>query len=1172
MEQLVHLRLKSMYKAFKSGDVENIMASVGSKDESISSSGRLGDPSASAADEAAARLLEELAEEELKKDFAEKKKGGKKKKKKGKVPRGGKEGDLPETSFAEPCPHGHKNEAQLGDLIPFAGNTSGLASVSSELETSENAKPTATDVANKPQAGWNIMVPRAKVSGTGGAGRKKIQPGTVNNASNLNFKLKSSDLTDYCKAVLGGLSTTEAEVRRRFHGHMDEDVMDLLVTAHNSGGGPQTQHDLARTVSACAEMAGLALPNSSVVSTPTASNSNASGVSGAVQVVTIASGRSSRKGKVPRSRRDSDLSAEPESLKEENLATGSISFMDDPLEAKLKDAVANKSLTEIQEVLDDARGVPGLATLRKSAKKHMKKISELLKAENISNAPHFRNLVGDEGSPSSANSGTSQPLKKSIESRIIPSCATSQLAQSVVLNSAGSSSGQASARVPTSSTVHRIEPGMVIDLAPGIVGWVIGRGGVRIKDIQQRSGCKMWVDQDVADEEPRKLYITGSREAMDEASSLVHGLIDTAPVTVNNANADEDVSSQIIDCPPHLVGLLIGRKGWTIKNIQMQSGAQVSINQSVREGAPRKIIVSGTVSAVDAAAEMVRDVLAYPNAIDPDKSGEEGSDNVKVTMNDSITSADTTVQISSEIAKVHIPTNTYIASNVNSGTPGNPANPWLQQAKAAVDSWTPATQQSSAPAWQASGGWAANPVISQAKGKGALMNPATCSGQNLLTSACSPAETNTNILNQALQPTPSKPPGTPSSTPATGHHISSSSIPASQEIGMSAVPGMAPVHRARSDANLEHSHFMQLLASHGQSPSQTHQRQLGGPVGPVGSHAAASFAGNFSQHPLERHKSTSISTPSLGHLSPLGELLDPSPSWVPLGQRSSTNASWQPFGAGSAIHASGNSNDMTNKYSNLEVFGASNLGLGGDITSRLGAFPLWEQETLGNLHSNVPMLSEQASLLAQGHARSAADSFVSFAGSNFLNDSGMDMTGLSRMLYGTGPEFDGQQQVLGQPHQMFAQPEQNQDKPLSTETIKTDGLANFLSQLSLGKYYDIFKENEIDMQALHLMSEADFADINIPKGPRIKIINTLQAVNRNEPQPLLSNSSLDLVGAQTLADRQCKICKEKQIDSILLNCGHMVVCSSCGNSLYASKQPCPLCRTEIERVQRILHS
>lgn len=45
--------------------------------------------------------------------------------------------------------------------------------------------------------------------------------------------------------------------------------------------------------------------------------------------------------------------------------------------------------------------------------------------------------------------------------------------------------------------------------------------------------------------------------------------------TTTSENGDVDVMTNIVECPPHLVGLLIGRKGWTIKKIQQETGAQV---------------------------------------------------------------------------------------------------------------------------------------------------------------------------------------------------------------------------------------------------------------------------------------------------------------------------------------------------------------------------------------------------------------------------------------------------------------------------------------------------------------------------------------------------------------------------------------------------------------------
>eukprot|EP01036_Dinobryon_divergens_P019166 gene19166-26137_t len=139
---------------------------------------------------------------------------------------------------------------------------------------------------------------------------------------------------------------------------------------------------------------------------------------------------------------------------------------------------------------------------------------------------------------------------------------------------------------------RRPDPIFVMDLLPGVVGWVIGRAGARIKEIQQQCNCKMWVDQDVPDDQPRKLYFQGSKQSIDVAVNRVNGLLADAPLLGGKHGAVAKIACNITECPADLVGLLIGKKGWTIKKIQSESGAQIAINQSVREGLPRKIIVS----------------------------------------------------------------------------------------------------------------------------------------------------------------------------------------------------------------------------------------------------------------------------------------------------------------------------------------------------------------------------------------------------------------------------------------------------------------------------------------------------------------------------------------------------------------------------------------------------
>lgn len=63
---------------------------------------------------------------------------------------------------------------------------------------------------------------------------------------------------------------------------------------------------------------------------------------------------------------------------------------------------------------------------------------------------------------------------------------------------------------------------------------------------------------------------------------------------------------------------------------------------------------------------------------------------------------------------------------------------------------------------------------------------------------------------------------------------------------------------------------------------------------------------------------------------------------------------------------------------------------------------------------------------------------------------------------------------------------------------KVARLGKRLQAMGLGKYCPKFAENEVDLEALGLMSEGDLADIGIPKGPRLKILN---AVGRGNNTP-----------------------------------------------------------------------
>ena len=49
---------------------------------------------------------------------------------------------------------------------------------------------------------------------------------------------------------------------------------------------------------------------------------------------------------------------------------------------------------------------------------------------------------------------------------------------------------------------------------------------------------------------------------------------------------------------------------------------------------------------------------------------------------------------------------------------------------------------------------------------------------------------------------------------------------------------------------------------------------------------------------------------------------------------------------------------------------------------------------------------------------------------------------------------------------------------------------------------------------------------------------------------------------------QCKVCMDAAIDCILLECGHMVSCTSCGKRL----AECPICRRYVSRIVHVFRA
>ncbi|KAL0314055.1 UNVERIFIED_CONTAM: Far upstream element-binding protein 1 [Sesamum angustifolium] len=125
------------------------------------------------------------------------------------------------------------------------------------------------------------------------------------------------------------------------------------------------------------------------------------------------------------------------------------------------------------------------------------------------------------------------------------------------------------------------------------VGVLIGKAGDTIRSLQDNSGAKIQIMRD-ADADPRSatrpLEIVGTLENINKAEKLIKdadaggspSLVARGFSTVQAASGGEQLEIQV---PIEKVGLIIGKGGETIRNLQTRSGARIQlIQQNLSDG------------------------------------------------------------------------------------------------------------------------------------------------------------------------------------------------------------------------------------------------------------------------------------------------------------------------------------------------------------------------------------------------------------------------------------------------------------------------------------------------------------------------------------------------------------------------------------------------------------
>lgn len=129
---------------------------------------------------------------------------------------------------------------------------------------------------------------------------------------------------------------------------------------------------------------------------------------------------------------------------------------------------------------------------------------------------------------------------------------------------------------------------------------LIGKKGITIKTLEMTTGARIQIEhEDTGD--TKRVRLTGTPEAVERATRDIQ-------TTLSSGDNPGDVS-KTVDCPPGIVGRVIGRGGETIRQLQTASGARIAVDQSVPEGEPKKVNITGKQDDVDRATLMVIELI-----------------------------------------------------------------------------------------------------------------------------------------------------------------------------------------------------------------------------------------------------------------------------------------------------------------------------------------------------------------------------------------------------------------------------------------------------------------------------------------------------------------------------------------------------------------------------------
>lgn len=134
------------------------------------------------------------------------------------------------------------------------------------------------------------------------------------------------------------------------------------------------------------------------------------------------------------------------------------------------------------------------------------------------------------------------------------------------------------------------------------VGWLIGAKGSTRRNIQERSGATVDIPRSAAENGQPIVIITlsGTIEQIACARGMISEILSGGTNAVPTESVGEDTVRQLVKWPTNKVGVLIGARGSTIKDLQVETGCHIVIPPDPVPGTEiREITIVGSQSQVN---------------------------------------------------------------------------------------------------------------------------------------------------------------------------------------------------------------------------------------------------------------------------------------------------------------------------------------------------------------------------------------------------------------------------------------------------------------------------------------------------------------------------------------------------------------------------------------------